>query len=156
MSDKEKPKEDTKDEKTIEEDNTSLPPPTQSLPLPPPPPPPTAAPVQASHISHDIEEAIDKVSQTVESQMGIFEGLFTKPMIVFGVLLGILLQFLGATLLNFNFHLDVSQVISNLGTLIMLIVLMGGALLNDKIDPYVRFGMLFVAAFIGFNQTVYT
>ena len=43
-----------------------------------------------------------------------------------------------------------------LGALILLVVLMGGALLNDKLDPYVRFGMLFVAAFIGFNQIVYT
>jgi hypothetical protein len=150
MPDDDKPKDDTKDEKMPEGDDTL-----------PPPPPPTAAPVAASapahHTSHDVGEAIDKMSHTVETQMGMFEGLFTKPMIVFGVMLGLLLQFLGATLLNFNFHLDVSQFISNLGILIMLIVLLGGAILNDKFDPYVRFGMFFVAAFIGgFNQIVYT
>jgi hypothetical protein len=150
MTDKdEKPKDEAKDEPTPVKEET-----------PEPTVPPAAAPAAqpaAHHTSHDVGEAIDKMSHTVEAQMGMFESLFTKPMIVFGVIVGILLQFVGATLLNFNFHLDVSQVISNIGILIMLIVLMGGALMNDKLDPYVRFGMLFVAAFIGgFSQIVYT
>ncbi len=139
MPDEETPNDDTMDEKKPEGNDT---------PLPPPPP---------SHPHHDIEGAIDKVSHKVESQMGIFEGLFSKPLILVGVMLGVILQFLGAILLNNDVSNGGVAVIHNLGVLIMVLVLFGGAITNEKLDPMVRLGM-FAAGGIGiwgFNTWVY-
>lgn len=107
--------------------------------------------------SHDLEEAIDKVSHSLESQMGIFEGLFTKPLILIGILLGVLLRFIGAIMLNFDASNAISAFIGNLGIFIMVLVLFGGAITNEKLDPYVRMGM-FIAGGIGvlsFDTWVY-
>lgn len=97
--------------------------------------------------SHDIEEAIDKVSHSIEYQMGIFDGLFTKPIILLGILLGVFLQFLGAIMLNFDASNAISAFIGNLGIFVMVIVLFGGAITNEKLDPYVRMGMFVAGGF---------
>jgi len=88
------------------------------------------------------------------ANISALEGLFTKDLIFIGVIVGIFLQFIGAVILNFDANSG-AAIIFNLGAFVLSAVLICGALVNEKLDPYVRFGMFFVAGFIGFNLATY-
>jgi len=87
--------------------------------------------------------------------LGPIEFLFSTPFLLLGIVLGVFLRFLGAILFNFDASNSASAFIFNLGTLLLLLTLFGGAVMNDKVDPYVRLGMLFASGFIGFNTVIY-
>lgn len=132
MPEKDSKKDDVKEEKKTEGDAPKA---AESTPSPP---------KQGTSIS-------------IPMDMAGLDSLFTKPIILLGILFGVLLQFLGAIMLNFDVSHSVSAFMGNLGIFFMVVVLFGGAITNEKMDPTVRMGMFIAGAVcaIGYNTWIY-
>ncbi len=81
---------------------------------------------------------------------GIFEKLFSKTLIVGGILLGILLIWIGSIIFTFasGDALKAASVLNSLGLAAISMFLLGGGLANKNIDKYVRLGMILGGALI--------
>jgi len=93
---------------------------------------------------------VREMQQPIEQIDGIFEKLFSKTLIVVGILVGILLIWIGSIVTTFGTmtsgsSLDAykaSIVLSSLGIAAMGVFLVGGGVANKNIDKYVRLAMI--------------
>jgi len=93
---------------------------------------------------------IKEMQQSMEQIDGIFEKLFSKTLIVGGILLGILLIWIGSIIFTFasGDALKAASVLNSLGLAAISMFLLGGGLANKNIDKYVRLGMILGGALI--------
>jgi hypothetical protein len=93
---------------------------------------------------------IKEMQQPMEQINGIFEKLFSKTLIVGGILLGILLIWIGSIIFTFasGDALKAASVLSSLGLAAISMFLLGGGLANKNMDKYVRLGMILGGALI--------
>jgi len=89
----------------------------------------------------------------MEQINGIFEKLFSKTLIVGGILLGILLIWIGSIIAAFatGDALKASSVLYSLGLAAISVFLLSGGLANRNIDKYVRLGMILGGALVLIN-----
>jgi hypothetical protein len=88
---------------------------------------------------------VKEMQQPMEQIDGIFEKLFSKTLIVVGILVGILLIWIGSIVTILGASLDAykaSIVLSSLGIAAMGVFLVGGGIANKNIDKYVRLAMI--------------
>lgn len=96
------------------------------------------------------EIQIKEAQQPTEHINDIFEKLFSKTLIVGGILLGILLIWIGAIIATFasGDALKATSVLDSLGLAAISIFLLGGGLANKNIDKFVRLGMILGGALV--------
>ncbi len=81
----------------------------------------------------------------------VFRFLFSKNMIIAAILFGILLIWVGALVLTFSTDLTgyrAAQTLSSLGFFITGVFLIGGGIVNDSMDRYVRVGMIVIGVYM--------
>ncbi len=81
----------------------------------------------------------------------LFGFLFAKNLIIAAILLGLLLIWVGAVVLTFSTDmtgLRAAQVINSLGFFITGVFLIGGGIVNDHMDKYVRLGMIVIGVYM--------
>lgn len=82
----------------------------------------------------------------------IFQILFSKNFIVAAILFGILLIWIGVIILTFSSYdptgIRAAEVMNSLGFFITSASLIGGGIVNDKMDKFVRLGMVVVGAYM--------
>ena len=84
--------------------------------------------------------------QPMRQMGGLLDTLFSKTFIILGALLGILLAWIGGIIFIFSTDLTglrAAIVINSLGFAAMGIFLIGGGIANNKMDKFVRLGMIF-------------
>jgi hypothetical protein len=81
----------------------------------------------------------------------VFQSLFSKNLIVAAILLGILLIWIGALILPFSTDLTglrAAQTLNSLGFFIVGAFLIGGGIVNEVLDKYIRFGMIVIGVYM--------
>ncbi len=68
--------------------------------------------------------------------------LFSKNLIIVGVLIGILLAWVGEIVARFTIYLGAGQVLNSLGFVFVGLFLTGGGIINKDIDKFVRLGLI--------------
>lgn len=103
---------------------------------------------------------VKEMQQSMEQMNGIFEKLFSKTLIVGGILLGILLIWIGSIIFTFasGDALKAALVLDYLGLAAICIFLIGGGLANKNMDKFVRLGMIIggaslLAIFVSLSMT---
>jgi len=89
--------------------------------------------------------------QPMRQMGGLLDTLFSKTFITLGALLGILLAWVGGIIFIFSTDLTgfrVAMVINSLGFAGMGIFLIGGGIANNKMDKFVRLGMILGGTFL--------
>ncbi len=89
--------------------------------------------------------------QVTEPIHQLFGFLFAKNLIIAAILLGLLLIWVGAVVLTFSTDmtgLRAAQVINSLGFFITGVFLIGGGIVNDHMDKYVRLGMIVIGVYM--------
>ena len=84
--------------------------------------------------------------QPMRQMGGLLDTLFSKTFIILGALLGILLAWIGGIIFIFSTDLTglrAAIVINSLGFAGLGIFLIGGGIANNKMDKFVRLGMIF-------------
>ncbi len=95
-----------------------------------------------------IEKETKSVSEPIHQ---MFRMVFSKNMIIAGILLGLLFIWIGVLLLTFSTDVTgyrASQVLNSFGFFITGIVLIGGGIANDGMDKYVRLGMIVIGVYM--------
>jgi len=115
--------------------------------------------------------AVNKVTTVMDKQMGTINALFTTQMMVLGMALALILMLFGALMINMSTITDTATdpadrqddsddarggarngaMVYNLGLVILIAMLFGGAMLNPDLDPQARMGMFIAAGFIAFG-----
>jgi hypothetical protein len=81
----------------------------------------------------------------------IFRSMFSKNLIIAAILLGILLIWIGALILPFSTDLTglrAAQTLNSLGFFIVGAFLIGGGIVNDTLDKYIRMGMIVIGVYM--------
>jgi ABC-type multidrug transport system permease subunit len=81
----------------------------------------------------------------------VFRFLFSKNLIIAAILFGILFIWIGAIVLTFSTDLTgyrAAQTLNSLGFFITGVFLIGGGIVNDAMDKYVRVGMIVIGAYM--------
>ncbi len=81
----------------------------------------------------------------------VFRFLFSKNLITAAILIGILFIWIGAIVLTFSTDVTgyrAAQTLSSLGFFITGAFLIGGGIVNDSMDRYVRVGMVVIGAYM--------
>jgi hypothetical protein len=81
----------------------------------------------------------------------LLQFMFTKNLIVAAILLGILFIWIGAIVLTFSTNYTgarAAQVLNSLGFFIVGAYLIGGGIVNDNMDRYVRLGMIVIGVYM--------
>jgi len=81
----------------------------------------------------------------------VFQSLFSKNLIIAAILLGILFIWIGALILPFSTDLTglrAAQTLNSLGFFIVGAFLIGGGIVNDIMDKYVRLGMIVIGVYM--------
>ena len=68
--------------------------------------------------------------------------LFSKNLIIMGVLIGILLAWIGEIVARFTIYLGAGWVLNSLGFVFVGLFLTGGGIINKNIDKFVRLGLI--------------
>jgi hypothetical protein len=95
-------------------------------------------------VQKDIKSAGEPVHQ-------IFRSMFSKNLIIAAILLGILLIWIGALILPFSTDLTglrAAQTLNSLGFFIVGAFLIGGGIVNDTLDKYIRMGMIVIGVYM--------
>lgn len=81
----------------------------------------------------------------------VFRFLFSKNLIIAAILLGMLFIWIGAIVLTFSTDLTgyrAAQTLNSLGFFITGLFLIGGGIVNDEMDKYVRVGMIVIGVYM--------
>jgi hypothetical protein len=81
----------------------------------------------------------------------MFQSLFSKNIITAAILLGILFIWIGVIVLTFNTDLTglrAAQTLNSLGFFMVGVFLIGGGIVNDAMDRYVRLGMIVIGVYM--------
>ena len=81
----------------------------------------------------------------------VFRFLFSKNLIIAAILLGMLFIWIGAIVLTFSSDLTgyrAAQTLNSLGFFITGVFLIGGGIVNDAMDKYVRVGMIVIGVYM--------
>jgi len=81
----------------------------------------------------------------------VFRFLFSKNLIIAAILLGILFVWIGAIVLTFSTNLidlRAAQTVNSLGFFIVGVFLIGGGIVNDTMDKFVRLGMIVIGVYM--------
>jgi len=81
----------------------------------------------------------------------VFRFLFSKNLIVAALLLGLLLIWVGSLVLTFSTDMTgyrAAQTLNSLGFFITGVFLIGGGIVNDSMDRYVRVGMVIIGVYM--------
>ncbi len=81
----------------------------------------------------------------------LIKSIFSKNFIIAGFLLGLFLAWIGTLVLTFSGDLTgfkAAITLNYLGFFLMGIFLIGGGIVNDLFDKYVRLGMIFGGSFL--------
>jgi hypothetical protein len=81
----------------------------------------------------------------------LFRFLFSKNLIIAAILFGILFIWIGSVVLTFSTDLTgyrAAQTLSSLGFFITGVFLIGGGIVNDTMDRYVRVGMVVIGVYM--------
>ena len=68
--------------------------------------------------------------------------LFSKNLIIMGVLIGILLAWIGEIVARFTIYLGAGWILNSLGFVFVGLFLTGGGIINKDIDKFVRLGLI--------------
>ncbi len=96
-------------------------------------------------------KVVKETKPTKEPIHQLFGFLFSKNLIIAAILLGLLLIWVGAVVLTFSTDLTglrAAQVINSLGFFIVGIFLIGGGVVNDHMDKFVRLGMVVIGVYM--------
>jgi predicted nucleic acid-binding Zn ribbon protein len=84
----------------------------------------------------------------------LLRSIFSKDFIVAGVLLGLLFAWIGTIVLTLSMPptdytgIKAALILNNLGFFIIGVFLIGGGIVNNAMDKFVRFGMIFGGSFL--------
>jgi hypothetical protein len=81
----------------------------------------------------------------------VFQFLFSKNLIITAILLGIFLIWIGVIVMTFSSNytgMRAAEVLNSLGFFIMGAYLVGGGIVNDNLDKYVRLGMIVIGVYM--------
>ena len=81
----------------------------------------------------------------------MFQFLFSKNLIITAILLGIFLIWIGVIVMTFSSNytgMRAAEVLNSLGFFIMGAYLVGGGIVNDNLDKYVRLGMIVIGVYM--------
>jgi len=95
-----------------------------------------------------IGKEIRPVSEPVHQ---VFHSLFSKNLIVAAILLGILFIWIGVIILTFSSDVTgirAAQTLNSLGFFLVGAFLIGGGIVNDLMDKYVRLGMIVIGVYM--------
>lgn len=96
-------------------------------------------------------KVVKETQHTKEPIHQLFGFLFSKNLIIAAILLGLLLIWVGAIVLTFSSDMTgfrAAQVINSLGFFIVGIFLIGGGVVNDTMDKYIRLGMIVIGVYM--------
>ena len=79
---------------------------------------------------------------------GLADIIFSKLVIMLAVSIGVLLAWIGAILVAFTSYTNVGSFLGTTGFTGMGLILVGGGFLNNKLDRYVRLGMIVIGGYI--------
>ena len=95
-----------------------------------------------------VEKVTQKVSEPVHQ---IFHMVFSKNIVIAAILLGLLFVWIGVIAMTFSTDTTgyrLAMVLNSFGFFIIGIVLIGGGIVNDTIDKYVRLGMIVIGVYM--------
>ena len=122
---------------------------TQPQPQPPKP--------QASTPQYSSQPAPRQMSSSGGGLGGLVNTVFSKMLITLGFGIGILLAWIGSLITLFAFeHANIGTFLTSFGFLGAGFILFGGAFLNNKINRYVRLGMIIVGGWMIITAVVST
>jgi predicted nucleic acid-binding Zn ribbon protein len=81
----------------------------------------------------------------------MFHMVFSKNMIIAGILLGLLFLWIGVLVMTFSTDTTgyrVAMVLNSFGFFLTGIVLIGGGIANDTLEKYVRLGMVVIGVYM--------
>ena len=81
----------------------------------------------------------------------VFRFLFSKNLIITAIIFGILFIWIGVIVLTFSTDLTghrAAQILNSLGFFITGVFLIGGGIVNDAMDKYVRVGMVVIGVYM--------
>lgn len=79
---------------------------------------------------------------------GLVDLAFSKLVIVLAVGIGVLLAWIGAILVTFSNFITAGSFLATTGFTGMGLILLGGGFLNNKLDRYIRLGMILIGGYI--------
>lgn len=94
---------------------------------------------------------VKQKTTTAEPIHQMFGLIFSKNLIIAAILLGLLLIWVGAVVLTFSTDTTgwrAAQVLNSLGFFIVGVYLIGGGIVNDNMDKYVRLGMIVIGVYM--------
>ena len=100
------------------------------------PPPVQSQPVQPQPVQ---PQSMQSPSRPMYETLGL---LFSKNLIIVGVLIGILFAWIGEIVARFTIYLGAGWVLNSLGFVFVGLFLTGGGIINKDIDKYVRLGLI--------------
>lgn len=96
-------------------------------------------------------KVIKDTQQVNEPIHQVFRFLFSKNLIIAAILFGLLFIWIGALVLTFSTDmtgLRAAQTLNSLGFFVVGIFLIGGGIVNDMMDRYVRLGMIVIGVYM--------
>jgi hypothetical protein len=96
-------------------------------------------------------KVVKEIKPTNEPAHQLFQSLFSKNLIVAAILLGILFIWIGVIISTFSTDLTgwrVAQTLNSLGFFIASAFLIGGGIVNDNMDKYVKLGMIVIGVYM--------
>jgi hypothetical protein len=96
-------------------------------------------------------KVVKEIKPTNEPIHQLFQSLFSKNLIVAAILLGILFIWIGVIISTFSTDLTgwrAAQTLNSLGFSIAGTFLIGGGIVNDNIDKYVKLGMIVIGVYM--------
>ena len=96
-------------------------------------------------------KVVKEIRPASEPVHQIFQSLFSKNLIIAAILLGILIIWIGAIILTFSTDLTgfrAAQTLNSLGFFVVGVFLIGGGIVNDNMDKYVRLGMIVIGVYM--------
>ena len=96
-------------------------------------------------------KVVKEIKPTNEPIHQLFQSLFSKNLIVAAILLGILFIWIGVIISTFSTDLTgwrAAQTLNSLGFSIAGAFLIGGGIVNDNIDKYIKLGMIVIGVYM--------
>jgi hypothetical protein len=96
-------------------------------------------------------KVVKESGSTSEPVHQLFQSLFSKNIIVAAILLGILFIWIGVIISTFSTDSTgyrAAQTLNSFGFSIVGIFLIGGGIVNDNMDRYIRLGMIVIGVYM--------
>jgi hypothetical protein len=96
-------------------------------------------------------KVVKESNPTNEPVHQLFQSLFSKNLIVAAILLGILFIWIGVIISTFSTDLTgwrAAQTLNSFGFTVVGIFLIGGGIVNDTMDKYIRLGMIVIGVYM--------